>query len=434
MSAYVENLVKNWGEILDEGQKINNRKVRRATAVMLENQAKYLTGRSGMNESSATASTVGPEGGGTFYNGGNADYQTSGEFHKIAIPMVRRTFPELIAHDIVGVQPMTGPVGLAFALRFRADQEYAGTATGQEIGYNTVDPYYTGDNQNQERMTTVNAEGLGSRAADAANTSVDGHLSQDTGAAGTGDRGLGIGSGKQIKELSMTVEKAQVEAGTRKLRSRWSLEVAQDLKAMHGLDLEEEMMDVLAYEITAEIDRELINTIRSVSANNASSTAWNYATADGRWEAEKYRNFYNLIIRKANRIAVDTRRGAGNFTVAAPSLCAALETTSSFTIQPVNAAVNTAVTGVAKIGSLDGRMTVYRDTFATIDDIIIGYKGPSEYDTGIIYLPYIQLLVSKAVFEDSFNPTVGLMSRYAIHQHIFGAENYYIQVAVQNLP
>lgn len=430
MSTYVEGLVDNWGEILDEGQKITNRKVKRATAVMLENQANYLNGRSGnVNESSATGSTVNPEGGGNFYNS-NGNYQNSGEFHKIAIPMVRRTFPELIAHDIVGVQPMTGPVGLAFALRFRADQEYAGVS-GQEVGYNTVDPYYTGDNVNSERMTTTGAEELGSRASD---TTTDGFLTQGGTAQTAGDRGLGIGSGKQIKELSMTVEKAQVEAGTRKLRSRWSLEVAQDLKAMHGLDLEEEMMDVLAYEITAEIDRELINVIRSVSANNASSTTWNYATADGRWEAEKYRNFYNLLIRKANRIAVDTRRGAGNFAIAAPSLCAALETTSSFTIQPVNVDVNTAVTGVAKIGSLDGRMTVYRDTFATIDDVVIGYKGPSEYDTGIIYLPYIQLLVSKAVFEDSFNPTVGLMSRYAIHQHIFGAENYYIQVAAQNLP
>lgn len=425
MSTYVENLVKNWDDILSEGQEIKNRKVKRATAVMLENQANYLNGRAGVNEaSSSTASSVRPEGGGNFYNTGG-DYQNSGEFHKIAIPMVRRTFPELIAHDIVGVQPMTGPVGLAFALRFRADQSYAGTASGQEIGYNTVDPYYTGDTATSERMTTQAGEELGSNVSSG---TVGGHLTQP------GDRGLGIGSGKQIKELSMTVEKAQVEAGTRKLRSRWSLEVAQDLKAMHGLDLEEEMMDVLAYEITAEIDRELINVMRSVAANNASSTTWNYATADGRWEAEKYRNFYNLLVRKANRIAVDTRRGAGNFVVAAPSLCAALETTSSFTIQPVNADVNTAVTGVAKIGSLDGRMTVYRDTFATLDDVVIGYKGPSEYDTGIIYLPYIQLLVSKAVFEDSFNPTVGLMSRYAIHQHIFGAENYYIQVAAQNLP
>jgi len=431
MSKYVENLTTKWDEILCEGEEITNRKVKRATAVMLENQMNYLTGKTpSMNETSSIGGTIAPDAGNDQY-AGSGNYHSNAEFHKIAIPMVRRTFPELIAHDIVGVQPMTGPVGLAFALRFRADQEYAGQ-TGSEVGYNTIDPYYTGDNQDSRAMDTISGEELGSNTA--ASTSADGYLQQGQAGEGVGDRGLGIGSGKQIKELSMTVEKAQVEAGTRKLRSRWSLEVAQDLKAMHGLDLEEEMMDVLAYEITAEIDRELINTMRSVSANNASSTTWDYATADGRWEAEKYRNFYNLLIRKANRIAVDTRRGAGNFVVSAPSICAALETTSSFTIQPVATDVTAAVTGVAKIGSLDGRMTVYRDTFATKDDVVIGYKGPSEYDTGIIYLPYIQLLVSKAVFEDSFNPTVGLMSRYAIHQHIFGAENYYINVAAQNLP
>jgi hypothetical protein len=437
MSKYVDQLVKKWDGILAEGESIGNKKVKKATAIMLENQMNYLTGNAGgrdsMNETTASGGIMG---GGDAYSSdvfgaGNAgDYKSNGEFHKIAIPMVRRTFPELIAHDIVGVQPLTGPVGLAFALRFRADQSYAGVA-GQEVGYNTVDPYYTGDGTKQSAMDMTQGEALGSRASD---TTTNGYLTQGGSVQTAGDRGIGIGTGKQIKELSMTVEKAQVEAGTRKLRSRWSIEVAQDLKAMHGLDLEEEMMDVLAYEITAEIDRELINVIRSVASTNASSAVWDYAVADGRWEAEKYRNFYNLIIRKANRIAVDTRRGAGNFVVAAPSLCAALETTSSFTIQPVNADVNTAVTGVSKIGSLDGRMAIYRDTFATLDDIVIGYKGPSEYDTGIIYLPYIQLLVSKAVFEDSFNPTVGLMSRYAIHQHIFGAENYYIQVAAQNLP
>ena len=424
MSKYVENLVTKWDGILAEGNDISNKKVKRATAVMLENQMNYISGKSpSINESSSVDGTIAPDTGNDMY-AGSGNYHSNAEFHKIAIPMVRRTFPELIAHDIVGVQPMTGPVGLAFALRFRADQEYAG-ASNTELGYNTVDPYYSGDQGTSRANTTLDGEGLGSNTA---TTTTDNHLMQPE------DRGLGIGSGKQIRELSMTVEKAQVEAGTRKLRSRWSLEVAQDLKAMHGLDLEEEMMDVLAYEITAEIDRELINTMRSVASGNASSTVWDYAAADGRWEAEKYRNFYNLLVRKANRIAVDTRRGAGNFVIAAPSICAALETTSSFTIQPVDSDVNTAVTGVAKIGSLDGRMTVYRDTFATLDDVIIGYKGPSEYDTGIIYLPYIQLLVSKAVFEDSFNPTVGLMSRYAIHQHIFGAENYYIQVAASNLP
>jgi hypothetical protein len=167
---------------------------------------------------------------------------------------------------------------------------------------------------------------------------------------------------------------------------------------------------------------------------NASSQTVDYQTdLDGRWEAEKYRNIYNLLIRKSNQIAIDTRRGAGNFVIASPTMCAALEATSAFTVWPTNEDINTATTGVAKVGSLDGRMMVYRDTFATVDDIVVGYKGASSYDTGIVYLPYIQLMVSKATYEDSFQPSVGLMSRYAIHEHMFGASNYYIRVQFSNM-
>jgi len=403
----IKQIMENWKDILNEGEKIRNPRTEKATAVMLQNQFNYLSGKN-MNETTAwSAGNLDPNASGS--------YAGNGEFHKIAIPMVRRTFPELIAHEVVGVQPLTAPVGLAFALRFKADQEYDG-ATGTEVGHNTMDPAYTGT------YATSAGEQLGSNTV----PDVDGH-------PGIGG-GLGIGTGKGIKELSMTIEKTQVEAKTRKLRSKWSVEVAQDIKAMHGLDLEEEMMDVLSYEITAEIDRELINKIRAVAATNPQSSTWDYTVADGRWEAEKYRNFFNLIIRKANRIAIDTRRGAGNFIIASPTLCAALETTNSFTIQPVDNDINTAVTGVARVGSLDGRLSIYRDTFATTDDIIIGYKGPSAYDTGIVYLPYIQLMTARAQFEDSFNPTVGLMSRYAIMDHMFGSKNYYIRILASNLP
>jgi hypothetical protein len=416
----VKKLVSKWGTILKEGNEIKNKGIEKATAIMLENEVTYL--HKGKDVSEATTWADGN------VNYGGVDGQA--DFYKIAIPMVRRTFPELIAHEIVGVQPLTAPVGLAFALRYQADQEYAGVASGQELGHNTIDPYYSGQTTpTSGALSREDGEKLGSKSV----SDVGGH-------PGIGG-GLGIGTGQGIKEVSMTIEKDQVEAGTRKLRSKWSLEVAQDLKAMHGLDLEEEMMDVLSYEITAEIDRELINNIRAVANTNTSSQATGVGTGpisytddlDGRWEAEKCRNIYNILIRKANRIAIDTRRGAGNYVVSSPNLCAALETTSSFAIQPTNSDIATAVTGVARLGSLDGRMTVYRDTFATTDDVIIGYKGVSAYDTGIVYLPYIQLMISRAVFEDSFNPTVGLMSRYAIHNNLFGASNYYIRVEFEDL-
>lgn len=408
----LQAIAEKWKDFLDEGSQFKNEKVRKSTALMLENEHNFLTGR--LDETTSWGGT------GTSIATGHMDpksggYSANAEFHKMAIPMIRRTFPELIAHEIVGVQPLTGPVGLAFALRFVADQSYSGDTlygtNATEVGYNNLDSTYSGS------YSLSAGEALGSK---------DG--------TGVGDEiGIGIGDGNHIKELSMTIEKKQVEAVTRKLRSRWSLEVAQDIKAMHGLDLEEEMMDVLSYEITAEIDRELIGQIRTVAATNTHSDTWDYSSADGRWEMEKYRNLYNMIIRKANRIAIDTRRGAGNYIIASPSMCAALEALDSFSTAPVDSDVNTAVTGVARIGSVGGRMTVYRDTFATGDDIIVGYKGPSEYDTGIVYLPYIQLMQMRSTFEDSFNPAVGLMSRYAILSNIYGAKWYYIKIDATNL-
>jgi hypothetical protein len=406
----IADLEKKWSELISEGEfAIRDPKVRKFTAIMLENQERYLV-EAGMSQTSAWK---------------QSGYSTNGEFHQIAIPMVRRTFPELIAHEVVGVQPLTGPVGIAFALRFKSGQSYADKGVGAELGHNTVDKDYSGS------YPTSAGERLGSRSVD----DVDGFPGVSA--------GIGKGTGKGIKEVNMTIEKKQVEAETRKLRSRWSLEVAQDLKAMHGLDLEEEMLDILAYEITAEIDREVIDAIRAAANLNIASNIagklgklnWaNTAHFDGRWEHEKYRNLFNLLIRKANRIAIDTRRGAGNFVVANPTICAAFEGTSSFTLAPVNTDVDTSSFGVSFIGNLDGRMKLYRDTFCDVDEFVVGYKGPSPYDSGIIYLPYIQLMVSKATFEDSFHPTVGLMSRYAIMDHLFGAQDYYIRCVIDNMP
>ena len=417
----INKLVKKWEPVLSEGTPIKSNRMKKITAMMLENELKYISKPSDLiaEGTTWTGTPDEPQGAVNFANPGDAS------FYKIAIPMVRRTFPNLLAHDVVGVQPMTGPVGLAFALRYRADQTYAG-ARGTEVGYNTIDPNYSGNPATSAALTTAEGEALGSRAVPDVGTPPN----EFPGTTG----GLGIGNGAGIRELSMTLEKAQVEAGTRKLKSRWSVEVAQDLKAMHGLNLEEEMMDILAYEITAEIDRELIAKIKTAANANASSQVIDYQTdLDGRWEAEKYRNIYNVIIRKSNQIAIDTRMGPGNFTIASPTMCAALEATSAFTVWPTNGDVDTSTVGVAKVGSLDNRMMLYRDTFATVDDVVVGYKGASPYDTGIVYLPYIQLMVSKATYEDSFQPSVGLMSRYAIHEHMFGASNYYIRVQFNNM-
>lgn len=412
-------LMKDWGPILenDGSNAITNTRVKKSTAVMLQNQWNFMAEKGYVSEAVDTNTGLNRAGG----------YGTSGDFHKIAIPMVRRTFPELIAHDTVGVQPMTGPVGIAFALRFKAGdatRNYDGS-TNVEVGYNTIDPNYSGS------FVTSAGEQLGS-------------YTPNTGTArpATGV-GLGIGDGTPIPEVNLSIEKQQVEAKTRKLRSRWSLEVAQDIRAMHGLDLEEEMMDMLAYEITAEVDREIISAVRTAANNNPDSNVpgqlgsltWsNSADFDGRWEAERYRNLYNNVVRKSNKIAVSTRRGPGNFVVADPIVCAALEGTSSYTIAPVAGDVNTAITGIGKIGSLDGRMSLIRDTFATTQEFTVGYKGNSNYDSGIIYLPYISLMGSKVTDNDSFNPSVGIMSRYGLLSNSFGAEHYYNRTIINGMP
>lgn len=423
----MKQLEEKWAPLISQQDNlIENDKIRKSTALMLENQYGYLREHGLVNENTTTD--------GLNRSGG---YGTSGDFHKIAVPMVRRTFPNLIAHDIVGVQPMTGPVGIAFALRFKAMQEYNAPSIGgnhapsNELGYNNIDPNYSGP------MSTAAGEALGSKA----DTSVsDGDPLTPGPQMG---HGLGVGDGTTAKEVGFTIEKKQVDAKTRKLRSRWSLEVAQDIKAMHGLDLEEEMMDILSYEITAEVDREIVGEIRAAANKNANSNVtgklglldWNNASHfDGRWEHEKYRNVFNLLNRKANRIAVDTRRGSGNFVVANPTICAALEGTSAFTIAPVNNDLNTTTQGISFIGTIDNRMRVYQDTFTETDEFTVGYKGPSAYDAGIIYLPYIQLMMSKATFEDSFNPAIGLMSRYGLMTNLFGASNYYVRCIVNNMP
>jgi len=393
-------LMEKWGPIINEASlnPIKDARIKKLTALMLENEHQYLTeaGSAWANDSFSQTS----------------GYSGSGVFHKIAVPMVRRTFPELLAHDLVGVQPMTGPVGIAFAIRMKAVGTYGGTSN-TELGYNTIDKTYTGS------YTTSAGEILGSNV--------------------TGDIGLGIGAGTSIKEVNMTMEKGQIEAKTRKLRSRWSLEDAQDLQSMHGLNMEEEMMDILSYEITAEIDRELIDTIDSLcTSGNGNLGTWSFSASaqgvKGRWEMERYRELYHQVIRKSNAIAVATRRGPGNWVVGNPNAAAILETLAEFTIAPVEGAVNTGTIGVARIGSIGGRMSVYRDTFQGTDQYIVGFKGASEFDTGIVYLPYIQLMTSKATFEDSFHPTMGLMTRYGLHQHLFGANLYYQKVTLTDLP
>ena len=304
------------------------------------------------------------------------------------MPLTRRIMPNLLANEIVGVQPMAGPVSLAYALRYKAgdsDVNYNG-GTDQEVGYNTVDKDYTGSYE-------TSAGEL--RDADGADKIVEGKLS---------------------------VEQTTVTAKTRKMKARYSLESAQDLKNMHGLDVESEMVNMLQYEIAAEIDRELVDRINTLGATN--STTYTVSAGDGQWEAEKFRNLYTRIVKEASTIATETRRGAGNIIISSSNVITALDSLGNFMMQPTGASMELSP-GVAKVGTIENRFTVYRDTFATSDYATVGYKGPGTQNSGVIYCPYVPIMLSRATQQENFYPVIGVMSRYGVVDNLYGGDAFY---------
>jgi hypothetical protein len=379
MAPDVKALLEKWGPLVDpsDDPRMKDEKLREQTAIILENQQEWI------DEVSYSSPDV-------------------ARFTPILIPLARRTFPETVAHELVGVQPMSGPVGIAFALRFVAQDTYSSCAASAypELGHNLIDPGYSGASgvTSGQGLVTSAGERLGD--------------SESTGSGDANDVGLRV--------VSQTIT-----ARTRKLKTQWSLEAEQDLRNMHGVSIDNDMVNILSYEITQEIDRELLGRMRA-AVNQ--TVAFTVASADGRWENERWRVFYNMLVMKANRIAYLTRRGSANFIVASPDVCALLETQNNFTLAPLASNVDTGPVGVAKVGALDGRFTVYRDTFTTSAYSLLGYKGPSIFDSGIIYCPYIPLLVSRTIREDSFHPQLGMMTRYGITTNLLGASNYYIAV------
>jgi hypothetical protein len=246
----------------------------------------------------------------------------------------------------------------------------------------------------------------------------------------------------------LSFEKTAVEAGTRRLNARWSVELEQDLKNMNGIDVDAELTNAMSYEIQAEIDREMI--IRMIQAALKAGVGSGYSkyavsAADARWLGERNRDFYQKLIVEANRMAVKNRRGAANFVVATPSVCAILEMLPEFTWMTVDGNVNTQPVGVAKVGNVGGRFNVYRDTRTEaqynigatavnkVEYALLGYKGPEYYDTGIIYCPYIPVMVQRSIDPNSFYPKVGMLTRYGVVDHLFGASNYYHVVFVLGL-
>ena len=461
--AYIDEnrsraLLEKWSPVLDYNSKnvnpIEDEHTRLNTAILLENQEQWclkeaaptLPGQAGATGTFGHASDVG--------GGQSSDSYASGDARlpKILIPMIRRTFPELITNEIVGVQPMSGPVGLAFALRYYYESEALGAsqsgvsdgpladgtnyssdgsataADGKEAGYQYLDTRFTG---------TSSARLSGN------STALD-PIAIDEGVA------QALGSYEltsKIPQMVVKFEKTAVEAGTRRLAARWTVELEQDLKNMNGIDVDTELTNAMSYELQAEIDREMLIRMIQVALTAGSGTGfstWHAASADGRWMAERNRDLYQKLIVEANRIAVRNRRGAANFIVATPRVCAILEMLPEFNGMPVNGNVNTQPVGIAKVGNLGGRFNVYRDTrteaqfynsdrSTRVEYALLGYKGPEFYDTGIIYCPYIPVMVQRTIGPNDFSPRVGMLTRYGVVDHIFGANLYYHVVIVNGL-
>ena len=464
---YQETVVRRWSKLLNEGDKIRSDSARVATALVLENtqrafQESYTGNLSSLGAMGATGGTAAAptavNGGGAFGTSGTGTSTTQGTYGpgdsripSIVIPTIRRIFPELIAHDIVGVQPMNGPVGFAFALRFQYGANSGGGTVADvqsdELGYNTVHSAHTGTsglvelNDSTYYGQTVDGVGAGASQSDELWQAFAGST------AGTyNGMGASLGQsewwkiGEDMPMSQFRLEKGVVEARSRKLATHWGLELGEDMMNMHGIDVDAEMVDVMSYEVKAEIDRQLIGEMLkstlvgdSVTRNKYIST-WSPVSADGRNQLERIGTLYTQVLLKSQQIAINSRRGPATFAITSPNVVALLERHSQFTLDNAPIDVSGDNIGVAKVGKMrNGSIQVYRDTLAKGDYVLLGFKGKTAYDSGIIYCPYIPLQVNRAVGTQDFSPRIGLRTRYGILANLFGSANYYQSINVTGL-
>jgi len=461
-----EHLQEKWAPLLDyDGlDPIRDSHRRMVTAVLLENQEKALREeREFLYEAAPTTNTN---------TGSNAGFSAGASspvagFDPVLISLIRRAMPNLVAYDLAGVQPMNGPTGLIFAMRSR----YA-NMTGAEALFNEPNTAWSSTNQNAAGLTdgfsdgtvgfgTTGGTGL-TGATNPAALNPEGSQTATTYPVGQGMRtddaeALGDGSGNHFNEMAFSIEKVTVTAKSRALKAEYSLELAQDLKAIHGLNAEAELANILSTEILAEINREVIRTIYKVAESGAQT---NVATAgafdldvdsNGRWSVEKFKGLIFQIERDANAIAQRTRRGKGNMVLCSADVASALTMAGVLDYTPaLNANLNVDDTGNTFAGILAGKYRVYIDPYAAnlaADQYyVVGYKGSSPYDAGLFYCPYVPLQMVRAVGQDTFQPKIGFKTRYGIVANPFAegttaglgrlqvnANRYYRRVKVQNL-
>jgi hypothetical protein len=442
-----EQLQKKWEGVLEHADlpAIKDPYRKAVTAVILENQAQEMMKAAGvLNETGPTNSMTNTIASGGF--GGSASSPVAG-FDPILISLVRRSLPNLIAYDICGVQPMTGPTGLIFAMRSR----YA-NQTGTEAFYNEANSGFAG-------QATQAALSLQSNTSTSGNVFANTVFSNLPATMTTGaSEALGDGS-NTFQEMAFSIEKVTVTARSRALKAEYSMELAQDLKAVHGLDAETELANILSSEILAEINREVIRTIYStakVGAQVGTTTTGTFdldTDSNGRWMVEKVKGLAFQIEREANTIAKQTRRGKGNVMICSSDVASALAMAGILDYNSAlasNVSLSVDDTGNTFAGTLFGRIKVYIDpyfpTSSTAEFAVIGYKGSNAYDAGLFYCPYVPLQMVRAVDTGTFQPKIGFKTRYGLVANPFAegttqglgaltaqSNNYYRAFRINNL-
>jgi len=461
-----EHLQEKWGPILDfDGvDPIKDAHRRNVTAILLENQEKELREEASFLSEQPTVNTGSTSSAAGFSAGATAAGPVAG-FDPVLISLIRRSMPNLVAYDLAGVQPMNGPTGLIFAMRSRFTNQ-----SGTEALFNEADTAFSGQNEGFDltsgfTATGSNNVGLGTTAQSGSNP---GLLSGSAAQTNATDYNVGQGmttgdsedlgtTGDNFNEMAFSIEKVTVTAKSRALKAEYSLELAQDLKAIHGLNAEAELANILSTEILAEINREVIRTIYNVAepgaqANVASAGTFDLDTdSNGRWSVEKFKGLIFQMERDANAIAQRTRRGKGNMILCSADVASALTMAGVLDYTPaLNANLNVDDAGNTFAGVLQGKYRVYIDPYsansAAKQYYVVGYKGSSPYDAGLFYCPYVPLQMVRAVGQDTFQPKIGFKTRYGMVANPFAegtdqglgrikanSNRYYQRVTVTNL-
>ena len=425
-----DKLMEKWAPVLNEESagaiKDNHR--RAVTAAILENQEMAFREEAGMLAEAPTNTN--------FTATGAAPGVTGANWNPVLIALVRRAMPNLMAYDLAGVQPMTGPTGLIFAMKSRYKTTRGGATDGAEaLGLQEPHTPFSGDSSvSQDSQFAAGNKGpsglSGVTDTDDDSSIVDSGSTYVPGVGGgmpTPDAEALGSTGSAFAEMGFTIEKATVTAKSRALKAEYSLELAQDLKAIHGLDAETELANILSTEILAEINREIIRTINAQAkigcrtANVQTQGIFDFSTdADGRWSVEKFKGLLVQLEREANVIAKETRRGKGNIVVCSSDVATALVAAGMLDYAPaLSTNLQVDDTGNTFAGVLNGRTRVYIDPYAVADYVTVGYKGTNPYDAGVFYCPYVPLQMVRAVGENDFQPRIGFKTRYGMASNPF---------------